>query len=102
MVAHEMDRVLLERTVSFVRSGKLSAGEGRAVSKALRVAIDSRPLEGAGKVEDTLNLLGHAARLIVKSVSKIGTPSASIGTSSATVVEALYPMDVVPIRKPRK
>ena len=62
MVAHEMDRVLLERTVSLVRAGKLTAGEGCAVSKALRVAIDSRPLEGAGRVEDTLNLLGHAAR----------------------------------------
>lgn len=71
MVAHEMDRVLLDRTVAFVRSGKLSEGEGRAVSKALRVAIDSRPLEGAGRVEDTINLLGHAARSIVRLVSTL-------------------------------
>lgn len=71
MVAYEMDRVLLEKTVALVRSGALTEGEGRALSKALRVAIDSRPLEGAGRVEDTLNLLGHAARSIVRIVSKI-------------------------------
>jgi Transposase domain (DUF772) len=71
MVAHEMDRALLERTVMLVRSGVLTEGEGRAVSKALRVAIDSRPSVGAGRVEDTINLLGHAARSIVRVVSKI-------------------------------
>jgi hypothetical protein len=71
MVAHEMDRVLLERTVALVRSGAFTEGEGRAVSKALRVAVDSRPLAGAGRVEDTLNLLGHAARSIVRLVSKL-------------------------------
>jgi hypothetical protein len=71
MIEHEMDRVLLERTVALVRSGTLSESDGRAVSKMLRVAIDSRPLVGAGRVEDTLNLLGHAARSIVRVVSKI-------------------------------
>jgi hypothetical protein len=71
MIAHEMDRALLDRTVKLVRSGALSEGDGRAVSKALRVAIDSRPLVGAGRVEDTLNLLGHAARSIVQLVSKL-------------------------------
>jgi Transposase DDE domain/Transposase domain (DUF772) len=71
MVAYEMDRMLLERTVALVRSGALTEGEGRALSKALRVAIDSRPLAGAGRVEDTINLLGHAARSIVRVVSKI-------------------------------
>jgi hypothetical protein len=71
MVEHEMDRVLLERTVALVRAGVLTEGEGRAVSKAVRVAIDSRPLDGAGRVEDTINLLGHAARSIVRIVSKI-------------------------------
>jgi len=71
MVEHELDRVLLDRTVALVRSGELTDGEGRAVSKALRAAIDSRPLEGAGRVEDTINLLGHAARSIVRLVSKL-------------------------------
>ena len=41
------------------------------MSNALRVAIDSRPLAGAGRVEDTINLLGHAASAIVRAVSKI-------------------------------
>jgi hypothetical protein len=71
MVAHDMDRALLERTVALVRDGAVTTGEGQQLSKAVRVAIDSRPLAGAGRVEDTLNLLGHAARLIVKSVSQI-------------------------------
>jgi hypothetical protein len=71
MVAHDMDRTLLERTVTLVRSGVMTEGEKHAVTKALRVAVDSRPLAGAGRVEDTINLLGHAARSIVKVVSKI-------------------------------
>jgi Transposase domain (DUF772) len=71
MIAHDMDRALLERTVALVRDGAVTTGEGQQLSNAVRVAIDSRPLAGAGRVEDTLNLLGHAARLIVKSVSKI-------------------------------
>ncbi len=71
MVEHEMDRVLLERTVALVRDGVATKGEGQQLTKAVRVAIDSRPLAGAGRVEDTINLLGHAARKIVMIVSKI-------------------------------
>jgi Transposase DDE domain/Transposase domain (DUF772) len=71
MVAHQMDRVLLERTVALVREGVATNGEGQSLSKAVRVAIDSRPLAGAGRVEDTINLLGHAAHNIVKLVSKL-------------------------------
>jgi hypothetical protein len=44
MVGHEMDRALLERTVALVRDGALSKAEGQALTKAVRVAIDSRPL----------------------------------------------------------
>lgn len=77
MVEHELDRLLLERTVALVRDGVATTGQGRALSKAVRVAVDSRPLAGAGRVEDTINLLGHAARRIVQLVSKITarTPS---------------------------
>jgi hypothetical protein len=71
MVEHEMDRVLLERTVALVRDGVATDAQGKQLSKAVRVAIDSRPLVGAGRVEDTINLLGHAARNIVRAVSKI-------------------------------
>ncbi len=71
LIEHQMDRVLLERTVTLVREGVASKGEGQSLSKALRVAIDSRPLVGAGRVEDTINLLGHAARTIVRIVSQL-------------------------------
>lgn len=71
MIEHGMDRVLLERTAVLVREGALTKGEGQSLSKAVRVAIDSRPLAGAGRVEDTINLLGHAARNIVRVVAKI-------------------------------
>lgn len=71
MIAHDMDRALLDRTAALVRSGALSEGEGRSVSTTLRAAIDSRPLAGAGRVEDTINLLGHAARSIVRLVSTL-------------------------------
>lgn len=66
-----MDRILLERTVTLVRFGVITEGEERAVSKALRVAVDSRRLAGAGRVADTIDLLGHAARSIVQAVAKI-------------------------------
>jgi hypothetical protein len=71
MVAHDLDRVLLERTAELVRKGAATKGDQQAVSKALRVAIDSRPLAGAGRVEDTINLLAHAARSILCMVSKV-------------------------------
>jgi Transposase domain (DUF772) len=71
MIAHELDRTLLERTVALVRSGALTKKEAEAVSNALRVAIDSRPLAGAGRAPDTINLLGRAARSIVRMVSQL-------------------------------
>lgn len=71
LIATGTDRTLLERTVALVREGVANAGEGQALTKALRVAIDSRPLVGAGRVEDTINLLGHAAQKIVRLVSRI-------------------------------
>jgi len=63
LIRTDMDRRLLERTVEFARRTK--AFDWRKLPKDLRVAIDSSPLEGAGRVEDTINLLGHAARKIV-------------------------------------
>jgi Transposase domain (DUF772)/Transposase DDE domain len=56
LIAHDFDRRLIEQTLQV-------AQESGAVSpKALRVALDSSPLWGAGKVEDTYSLLGHALR----------------------------------------
>jgi len=65
----QMDRRLLEKTVEVAREQE-EFGE-RSLKSLLRVAIDSRPLEGAGRVEDTLNLVGHAARKVVMCVAKL-------------------------------
>jgi hypothetical protein len=53
---------LLERTIELARTTK--AFDFKKLPKTLRVAVDSSPLEGAGRVEDTINLLGHAARKV--------------------------------------
>lgn len=54
LVEHDMDRRLLERTVELARS------TGRFGHAKQRVALDSAPLAGAGRVEDTFNLIGRA------------------------------------------
>jgi hypothetical protein len=41
------------------------AFDPKKLPKTLRVAMDSSPLDGAGRVEDTINLLAHAGRKIV-------------------------------------
>lgn len=63
LIAHDMDRRLLERTVELAK--RTREFDWKKLPKTLRVAIDSAPLEGAGRVEDTLNLLAHAARKVV-------------------------------------
>jgi hypothetical protein len=56
LVAADLDRRLIERTVELAERSK---GFG---ARALRAALDSSPLWGAGRVEDTINLMGHALR----------------------------------------
>jgi hypothetical protein len=63
LIAADLDRRVLERTVELAKATK--AFDPRKLPKSLRVAIDSSPLEGAGRVEDTFNLLAHAARNVV-------------------------------------
>jgi Transposase DDE domain/Transposase domain (DUF772) len=57
--AHDLDRRLSARTVEI---GARTKGFGR---RQLRGALDSSPLWGAGRVEDPLNLWGHALRKAV-------------------------------------
>jgi hypothetical protein len=64
LIAHDMDRRLLERTVELAK--RTSEFDWKKLPKTLRVAIDSAPLEGAGRVEDTINLLAHAAHKVVE------------------------------------
>jgi Transposase DDE domain/Transposase domain (DUF772) len=56
LIEKNLDRRLVERTVELAAATK---GFG---ARALRAALDSSPLWGAGRVEDTLNLMGHALR----------------------------------------
>src|SRR3984893_18072086 len=56
LIRQDLDRALVERTVELART---TGGFG---ARALRAALDSSPLWGAGRVEDTINLMGHALR----------------------------------------
>jgi hypothetical protein len=57
-----MDRRLIERTLEI-------ANQSQAFGpRALRAAWDSSPLWGAGRVEDTYNLLGHALKKVMRVV----------------------------------
>lgn len=69
LIRTDMDRRLLERTRELAKETK--EFDWKKLPKDLRIAVDSRPLEGAGRVEDTFNLLGHAARKIVKCAAEL-------------------------------
>jgi hypothetical protein len=63
LIAADLDRRLLERTVELA---KRTRGFSH---KTLRAAFDASPLFGAGRVEDTFNLIGHAARELLRSAA---------------------------------
>jgi len=63
MIAHDLDKLLVERTVALAKKTKKFGWQ------RLRVALDSSPLEGAGRVEDTWNLIGRAMSKVVHLVS---------------------------------
>ncbi len=68
MIENNMDRRLLERTAEVAR--KTKGFDPKKLPK-LRTAVDSAPLAGAGRVEDTVNLLAHAARKIIETVALV-------------------------------
>ena len=75
LIAHDLDRRFIERTVALAR-------QTRGFSHtALRTAFDASPLFGAGRVEDTFNLIGHAVRDVV------GTVAARLGVSVEQAAE---------------
>lgn len=69
LIAHDMDLRLIERTLELAK--KTSEFDWKKLPKTLRLAVDSRPFEGAGRVEDTINLLGHSARKLVKLAARL-------------------------------
>src|SRR5438067_8564393 len=76
LIAHNLDKALLDRTVA------LAEHTGGFGARQLRAVLDSTPLFGAGRVEDTLNLLGHALRKAADLAAQ------ALGTAAAAVVEA--------------
>jgi hypothetical protein len=83
MIEHELDRRLLERTVELAK--ETQEFDWKKLPKGLRVAVDSRPFEGAGRVEDTLNMLGHAARKMAAITAKrLGHDVADVCTAAGT------------------
>jgi hypothetical protein len=84
-IEHGLDRVLFEKTIALAReTGGFSA-------KRLRAAFDASPLWGAGRVEDTFNLIGRAV------VHVLRTAAARVGKSVEIVAqEAGIPLVVAP------
>jgi transposase len=58
-----LDRLLIERTIEIANQRQAFGPQ------ALRAALDSSPLWGAGRVEDTYNLVGHALRKVMRVVA---------------------------------
>jgi hypothetical protein len=56
LIETHMDRRLIERTIEVAATSRAFG------ARPLRAALDSSPLWGASRVEDTYNLLGHALR----------------------------------------
>ena len=56
LIESNMDRRLIERTIEVAQASQAFG------ARPLRAALDSSPLWGASRVEDTYNLLGHALR----------------------------------------
>jgi hypothetical protein len=73
LLAHTLDKILLERTVTWAEQ------PGGFGARQRRAALDSTPLCGAGRVADTLNLRGHALRQAVGlSARALGVPAAAM------------------------
>ena len=90
LIRHDMDRRLLERTIELARRTK--EFDWKKLPKELRIAVDSMPLEGAGRVEDTINLLAHAARNVIVCVAALleRTPGAVAFSGRAPLLAPDY------------
>lgn len=75
LIAKGLDRRLLEKTVEVARR---TGGFG---DRALRAALDSAPLWGAGRVEDTFNLIAHALEVVAECAAAV------LGVKKEAVVE---------------
>lgn len=65
LIAHDADKKLNAKVVEIAKD------IGGFCFKKLRIALDSAPIQGVGRVEDTINLVGHALELLVGSLSTV-------------------------------
>src|SRR5436309_1134182 len=63
LIEAQMDRRLIERTIEMANQSQAFG------ARALRAALDSSPLWGAGRVEDTYNLVGHTLKKVMRVVA---------------------------------
>ncbi len=75
LIGKDLDRRLVERSVQLAAATK---GFG---ARALRAALDSSPLWGAGRVEDTINLMGHALRRALGVIAVVQGLGQAAGTA---------------------
>jgi hypothetical protein len=83
-IEHDLDQKLVDRTVELAKKSK------KFDWRKLRVIFDSSPLEGAGRVEDTWNLIGRAMSKVVGAVAKATNvdPVAVIAKARLTLLNA--------------
>jgi IS5 family transposase len=83
MIEHGLDQELFDKTVALAReTGGFSATH-------LRAAFDASPLWGAGRVEDTFNLIGRAAMHVVRTAAdRLGRPFAEVAAEAGIPVVA--------------
>jgi Transposase domain (DUF772) len=83
MIAHDLDRKLLTRTI------ELAKRTGKFGWQHLQAALDSAPLLGAGRIEDTWNLIGRALSAVVTCAAKaVDRPRAQvIAAADLTLVD---------------
>ena len=64
LIEAQMDRRLIERTIEVANHSQAFG------PRAWRAALDSSPLWGAGRGEDTYNLIGHALKKVLRVVAE--------------------------------
>lgn len=83
LILKSFDRRLVEKTIEMAKKYK---GYN---SRSLKVALDSSPLWGAARIEDTYNLLGHALRKALEVIAQnyqqdLATIAANLGAEIVT------------------
>ncbi len=103
LIEAQMDRWLIEQTFEIADQ---SQAFGRS---ALRAALDSSPLWGAGRVEDTYNLIGHGLKKALRIVAdQRGGDLAEVGNEAGaemicgSSLKAVLDCDWDQVGKPRR